>query len=215
MATAPGDRCADPDAVGCIHYLGYVQSIVEQLHSVFEMLDALEGSGLLSETLVVLYSDHGEEFLDHAEVQRARGVDPRGIYGFGHGQSLYQELLHVPVWIWHPELEGRTAAAPASLLDLMPTALEWLRLEGALPELDGRSLAGWLTGGMLPPEEPRPFYATRIAYGPEQLAVVSGPWKRIWHGPSEREAIRPFAGPARARPCQAPRGRGGSGRAAR
>ena len=116
---------------------------------------------------MILYSDHGEEFNDHAGVERALGGDPRDLYGLGHGQSLYQEQLHVPVWIWHPRLESRDARGPVSLLDLMPTALEWLGVD-APSELDGRSLAPWLEGRGPAPETQRLLFATRIAYGPEQ-----------------------------------------------
>jgi arylsulfatase A-like enzyme len=179
--------CGDEDAPSCTHYLAYVQSIVDQLDSVARLLDSLERSALLSETLVILYSDHGEEFFDHEAEQRAWRVDPRGIYGAGHGQSLFQELLHVPLWIWHPDVLGRPLEAPASLVDVAPTALEWLGVEDVDADWDGRSLARWVAGDQPPPGAPRPLYSTRIAYGPEQVAVVRGPWKRIVRTATERE----------------------------
>ena len=180
LANAPGGVCDDRNAESCSQYLAYVRSIAEQLESLATVLKTLEESGQADDTVVILYSDHGEEFNDHGALERERGVDPRGIYGLGHGQSLYQELLHVPLWIWHPDLEGREVLGVVSLLDVMPTALDWLGLDGGAA-LDGRSLAAWLAGSAPAPEVDRPLFATRIAYGPEQASLIRLPWKRISH----------------------------------
>ena len=47
------------------------------------VVSALREQGLWDETLLVLTSDHGEEFWEHG--------------GFEHGHTLYNELLHVPL----------------------------------------------------------------------------------------------------------------------
>ena len=56
--------------------------------SIGRLLDALKAAGIYKDSLIVLTSDHGEEFWDHGST--------------GHGQSLYQELLHVPLLIRLP-----------------------------------------------------------------------------------------------------------------
>ncbi len=186
LANAPGGVCDDRNADSCSQYLAYVRSIAQQLESLATVLQTLEDSGQADDTVVILYSDHGEEFNDHGALERERGVDPRGIYGLGHGQSLYQEQLHVPLWIWHPDLEGREVLGTVSLLDVMPTALDWLGLDGGAA-LDGRSLAAWLAGTAPPPEVDRLLFATRIAYGPEQTSLMRLPWKRISHHSGDGE----------------------------
>ena len=200
-ANAPAGTCDAPASERCWHYLAYVQSVAAQMNSIAELLTALEDSGLLEQTLVMLYSDHGEEFSDHEAAGRSRGVDPRGIYGVGHGQSLYQELLHVPVWIWHPGAAARREQAPVSLLDLMPTALDWLGLE-AEAALDGQSLLPWLERGTPAPAPDRALYATRIAYGPEQTAVLRGAWKQISYGRSMTELFDLSRDPGETQPLQ-------------
>ena len=202
-AKAPGGMCDDPEAESCLHYIAYVRSIGEQLESLAQILDILEESGQAEETVVILYSDHGEEFNDHAGVERALGGDPRDLYGLGHGQSLYQEQLHVPVWIWHPGLESRDVRGPVSLLDLMPTALEWLGVD-VPSELDGRSLAPWLEGRGPAPETQRLLFATRIAYGPEQASVVRLPWKRISRGPDHSQLFHLGNDPGEQSPADRP-----------
>jgi arylsulfatase A-like enzyme len=53
-----------------------------------ELLGALEERGLLRNTIVVVTSDHGEQFGEHGLVN--------------HGNSLYMPLLHVPLLIVAP-----------------------------------------------------------------------------------------------------------------
>src|SRR5262249_50197242 len=50
-------------------------------NAVANLLDSLSAAGLLTNTLTVVTADHGEEFEDHGRM--------------GHGQTLYQEVVHV------------------------------------------------------------------------------------------------------------------------
>ncbi|MFW5926402.1 MAG: sulfatase-like hydrolase/transferase [Myxococcota bacterium] len=102
------------------------------------ILDGLERRGLADDTLVVVTSDHGEEFWDHGSV--------------GHGHSVYDELLRVPLLIRMPGMaEGQALRADAGLVDVVPTLLDALGLP--VPEhLAGRSLLPELSGE--PPPAP-------------------------------------------------------------
>ena len=85
------------------------------------------------DTVVVLTADHGEEFLEHG--------------GFGHGDTLYEEVLHVPLIVAGPDVPGG-ARVPVvvSLVDVVPTLLE--RVGAPVPAgLDGRSLVAELGSG--------------------------------------------------------------------
>ncbi len=125
-ALAAGFACQDASSAKCRRFLAYVDTVLELRAEVASFMAGLEERGLLDDTVVVVYSDHGEEFDDHLAEGRAEGLDPRGIYGAGHGHTLYQELLHVPFVIWHPGIEGRNVTAPVSLVDVAPSLLEWL-----------------------------------------------------------------------------------------
>jgi arylsulfatase A-like enzyme len=92
------------------------------------LLDELGRRGVLDHTLVVVTSDHGEHLGDHLL--------------FFHGNSLYRQLVEVPLVIVGPKgvPRGRLVDEPVSLRDLPSTVLDLLGLgrEGAFP---GRSLA--------------------------------------------------------------------------
>ncbi len=106
------------------------------------LFDELERRGILDNTLVVLTSDHGEQFEEHGE--------------YGHGRSLYSEEVRVPLVVFGPSgvPAGRTVAEPVSLRDVAATIAERLGLAGA-PPFPGRSLArAWEPGHPDSPEEP-------------------------------------------------------------
>jgi choline-sulfatase len=95
------------------------------------ILDGLDRRGLSDDTMVVLTSDHGEEFWDHGSV--------------GHGHSVYEELLHVPLFVRLPGEPARRLRDSVGLVDVMPTILE--ALGRPLPEnLSGRSFLPSLRG---------------------------------------------------------------------
>jgi hypothetical protein len=100
-------------------------------------LDGLRSAGVLDQTLIVLFSDHGEQFGE------------RGL--FAHSNSLYDELLRVPLIMRAPGLvpAGRRIEAPVGLIDVMPTMLDLLGLP-AVEGVRGRSLAPLLEERALP-----------------------------------------------------------------
>ena len=95
-------------------------------------LDRLESRGILEDSLLIVTSDHGEELFDHG--------------GFGHGFTLYSEMLDVPLILRPPglsrECAGARIRARAGLIDVAATALDYLGLgEGSERTFgDGRSL---------------------------------------------------------------------------
>ena len=70
---------------------------------------------LPEDTMVAIFSDHGEEFWDHGD--------------FEHGHTLYDELLNVPYILKMPGIEVGMHDEPVSLLDLVPTTAKALGIE--------------------------------------------------------------------------------------
>jgi arylsulfatase A-like enzyme len=102
----------------------------------------LERRGLLGDTLVIVTSDHGEEFFDHGNV--------------GHGRSLYQEMVHVPLIVRGPGVAaGLRIDAPVQLVDVAPTLLDWFGAQ-PLAAAEGRDLAPlWTKAASNPDAAPR------------------------------------------------------------
>jgi arylsulfatase A-like enzyme len=142
----------------------YDASVMTTDQWIAELLDALEAAGRLERTLVVFFSDHGEELYDHNAY----------IY---HSCSVYESTLHVPMGFVAPGLleGGRSIAAPVELLDVAPTVLDLLGLP-PLAEQQGASLVPLLDR----PEAGGPTRAAFSEYGDSQLhTVFAGGWKLI------------------------------------
>lgn len=91
---------------------------------------ALVERGEWDETIVVFASDHGEGLGEHPRLPD------------NHGRFVYNTLVHVPLAIRIPGVDGASIDAPVSLLDVYPTMLE---LAGVPPsKSDGASLLPWL-----------------------------------------------------------------------
>jgi arylsulfatase A-like enzyme len=75
------------------------------------VLEALDSMGLAASTLVVFFSDHGEEFWEHGGVE--------------HGRTVYDEVVRVPLVMRLPgRIEaGGTAHSLVRLTDVAPTVL--------------------------------------------------------------------------------------------
>ena len=133
------------------------------------MLDALAAAGLADDTIVVLMSDHGEAFGEHRFA---------GERMFFHGQTLYDELLRVPLIVKVPGIQPRTVEQPVMLIDLGPTLID---LVGhAVPSsMQGRSLVPALVGDALPDE---PVFAEMLpapSWQHKWRIVVSGGYKLL------------------------------------
>jgi len=104
-----------------------------------DLLNTLAALHLDENTIVVLTSDHGEEFFEHR--------------GKGHLQTLYQEIVHVPLVFRYPGHvpAGRRQDALFAPVHLMPTILG---LAGITPPpgLQGRDMSA-VVEGAAPPDD--------------------------------------------------------------
>ena len=85
-----------------------------------QLLGILQEHGVLEDALVVVLSDHGEEFKDHG--------------GYLH-ESLYQENLRIPLLMRFPGelgtgLAGARVQSTVRLIDVLPTLMDYLAIDG-------------------------------------------------------------------------------------
>jgi arylsulfatase A-like enzyme len=180
------DDAPGPDArairAGRDDYDREIRIVDDELRKLFDTLDE---TGLSASTVVVVLSDHGEEFAEHG--------------GFQHGAAVYEESLRVPLLFWGPGRipAGRRLTSPVSLIDVTPTIVDLLELP--VPEdLDGTSLKSLLLEDQSLP--PRTLFAEarattrwidplrRESWNPPLFAVRTGDSKFVVHRPMHGEA---------------------------
>jgi arylsulfatase A-like enzyme len=153
-------------------YDAAVASSDRQLQRLYQRLVEL---GLDRKTLFIVTSDHGEAFGEHGRA--------------GHGQSVYEEEIHVPLVLHLPDVvkPGRVEL-PVSAVDVLPTILDLCSIPYDRREIQGRSLAG----GTSLRAAPEPVFVSTFVY-PEDLdvkdpnrvqatAIIQFPWKLIVTG---------------------------------
>ena len=144
-------------------YDSEIRMVDERLREIFAGLSWDEN------TVVIVTADHGEEFLEHGQT--------------GHGKTLYNEVLRVPLLIWSRALalEPRRIPQAVSTLDIMPTVAAMLGLE-APRDISG--ISQWPFSLPAPSAEPRPLFAQLVASRPGAAdsmlrATIRDGWKFI------------------------------------
>ena len=113
-------------------------------------------------TLIIVVSDHGEEFWEHGSL--------------GHGTGMYAEQLDIPLLIHGPGIEPGVVDTLIEALDILPTISAYLGLEPN-PIWQGRNI--------LNPErlEERPAFSKTLGVWPGSLmgteTVIQGRFKLI------------------------------------
>jgi len=158
----------DAEILGFDHYLG-------------EFIAFLKKNGLYDGSLIILLSDHGEEFMEHGS--------------WAHATDLYNEQIGVPLIIKFPaqEFRGEEIDANVSLVDVMPTILDYLSIE-CPGELDGRSLMGRIKRREKAERTvvASLFRSKPFSYLPGKLALIQGDFKLIFNEPHEERTSQYF-----------------------
>ena len=148
--------------------ISYVDNLVGQL------IDVLEKTGMLDDTIVVFTSDHGD-FL--------------GERGLWYKMSFLEPSAHVPLLIWQPKrFKARRIKEPVSLADILPTLAELGGTTQLARPVDGRSLVPLLQGANENPEATTwGEYLAEGAIAPLYM-LRRGPWKFI-HSPVDPDQL--------------------------
>lgn len=168
----------EADLVQCLDaYAGAIANLDAHLAQVFE---ELQRRGLLDNTVVIITSDHGEEFGEHGLAN--------------HGRSLYLPALHIPLLISYAERvpAGAVVNEPVSVRDIPATVLDLLGVDsGEL--VPGRSLARYWTAEADSAAVSATGSAADGAAGDSIAVIVAETSGREWlapHNPVSRGDIR-------------------------
>ena len=126
--------------------------------SLGKAFDELRRRGVYDDTLIIVTADHGEEFLEHGLL--------------GHGESLYDEVIRVPLIVKFPcpgpHCASRVVSSQVELVDVFPTVLGVVGAD-APANLVGRNLANQAS-------ESRTAYS-ELTY---RIALRTPQWKWIY-----------------------------------
>lgn len=163
----------------------YDGEILHNDHSFELLVGELKRLGLLENTLIIVLSDHGEEFWDHGWT--------------AHGHTVYQELTHTMLLMWSPKLltNPRHVTEPVQLIDVMPTVLDLLGLKTP-PVAEGQSLVPLARGqsfkrrgivvssrfAVLRPEGLVPENAV------DDFAITDARWKFIYRNKAAKAGVK-------------------------
>ena len=143
--------------------INYVDSFIGKLIHKFE---------LDQNTLIVITSDHGEEFLEHGHL--------------AHGKNLHQETINIPLIIKLPHSSKKnTFEKPISLIDIMPTILHTINANSpeqtlGEPFLEVDNSLQWVVGGLL--KNKRDYYTfSELDRNFSFKAIVTPEWKYIYN----------------------------------
>jgi len=165
-----GSKLTPPEVA---HLRGLYRAELESVDErVGWILEALDRSGRVEDTLVVFTSDHGEGFGEHRR--------------FDHGNSYYDEVVRVPWILAGPGIrEGLVVEEPVSHLDLVPTLSELLGVEGLRADLRGTSRVALLRGGATGGGS---HYMVKSTWGDDfEDALVMGDYKLIANAEKDLE----------------------------
>lgn len=148
-------------------------------HYLGQFFEQLTQWGLLEDTLVVIFSDHGEDLAgwyanDHAGEELGHPEEE------GHGCLLYDTTQLVPLLFIAPASvpAGRWVDTQVRLVDILPTLVDMLELDDTHAR-DGNTLTGLFEGS-----EPHRTAYCETYYREEQSASGRGvpglgPWKGL------------------------------------
>ncbi len=132
-------------------------------NSIGQLLRHLEETGQMENTLIILAADHGEEFFEHGQ--------------YGHGQTLLDELVHLPLVVWGDGFEGsQRVETTVANYDIVPTILSFLEIPptGEYPGMPLQEIVSGTFG------ENRPIYGEgNLRRGNHRKFSVEWPYKCI------------------------------------
>ena len=130
------------------------------------LLRELKRRTLFDSTILIILSDHGEEFYEHG--------------GWQHATTVYEEQIAVPLVIRLPrgQLGGARISEPVSLVDIFPTLLDILGAEQP-SRVTGRSLVPYFLGnGAAFEYHARPEVLSYVGHAQIE-GLVRGDWKLV------------------------------------
>lgn len=158
----------DAEILGFDHYFG-------------EFIQFLKKNKFYKNSMIILFSDHGEEFFEH---QR-----------WAHGSDLYNEQIRIPLLIKFPEqkFKGERIRENVTPQDILPTIMDYYGIKHS-KQTRGQSLMPLIKSGKT---LDRPIVSSIYKFKPFQflpgkIAVIQGKYKMIFNKRYTQETQKYF-----------------------
>ncbi len=147
----------------------YDASVLYNDRAIGDLLEGLDNLGLADDTIVVVLSDHGEEFLEHGAI--------------GHGGiHLHEEIIQTVGIIHEPGgPAGQRISRPLSQVDIFPTLCLMAQASGVPESWNKRSFADLVSSENFSVSEESPIFC----HGKSKLAVRDKDIKYIKTRPTD------------------------------
>jgi len=118
------------------NHIQYLKSNYQELLTLIDnklasLLNTFNTPKFANNTIIIIKSDHGEEFYEHGS--------------FSHNNNLYQELIHIPLIIKTPSNRPVEINSFSQDIDIMPTLLDLIDIDIPL-QAQGKSLVSLMEG---------------------------------------------------------------------
>lgn len=146
-------------------YDGEIRYTDSQINRIIQFLKTKK---VLDNTIIVVFSDHGEEFKEHGS--------------FGHGHSLYKELIDVPLIVrYPPKIKANTVTSQRVVLSDIPLTL--LKSANIPPpqqfRLRAEDLLGYMNNNTKRKHRDRNIILESTRRGPKRISIIKGNFKYI------------------------------------
>jgi len=142
-------------------YDGQIRYVDENIK---KLVGFLKKKNIFDNTVIIVTSDHGEEFWDHGSYE--------------HGHSLYNEILHVPLILSGGVFDRYEVSCRVSLLDVFPSVLRLINNNKLSGNFRGIALQSADKEGTC---NTRVLFSTGTLYGDEKYCLVKGDKKLIYN----------------------------------
>lgn len=139
-----------------------------------EFIQKLKDKGVYDNTIIVFTADHGDHLGQHKMFQK---------------MEMYDQAINIPLMIRIPGIEHKKISTNVSHLDIVPTLLECVGIQGNTSDFDGESLVKYIKDGKFPEERYvfTQYSGNQVAIGDLRRAVTGKDIKYVWDGESGEE----------------------------
>jgi len=150
------------------NWLNYLNSLYYADAALGELITTLEKHGLMENTILFLFADHGEAFYQHVK-------------NYNHPFFLYEENVHVPFLIYNKQFFKKPIIFNGITrhIDILPTVLDILKIK-ANNEIEGDS--------MLSPRKEK-LALLHTYWKDDFMGIRDGKWKYITNMKTEKEEL--------------------------